>query len=75
MTQSQAELPFETAFAQLEDIVQRLEEGDMPLAEAMTLYERGMALAGHCQTVLDEAELRVSQVAGDGDEAPFEEGA
>jgi exodeoxyribonuclease VII small subunit len=73
VTQSQAKVPFETAFAQLEDVVQRLEEGDLPLAEAMALYERGMALAEHCQTVLDEAELRVSQVAGGGDEAPFED--
>ena len=72
MTQSQAELPFETAFTQLETVVQQLEEGDLPLEEAMALYERGMALAGHCQTLLDQAELRVSQVAGEGEEEPFE---
>lgn len=74
MNPSQAELPFEAAFAQLEDVVQKLEEGDLPLEEAMGLYERGMALAGRCQTVLDQAELRVTQVAGEGEEeTPFDE--
>jgi exodeoxyribonuclease VII small subunit len=75
VTQSQAELPFETAFSQLEAVVQQLEEGDLPLEEAMELYERGMALAGRCQSLLDQAELRVTQVVGEGEEEPFEDEA
>lgn len=69
------ELPFESAFTQLEEVVQHLEEGDLPLEEAMALYERGMALAGHCQGLLDQAELRVTQVVGEGEgeEEPFDE--
>jgi exodeoxyribonuclease VII small subunit len=68
-----AELPFEAAFSQLEEVVQRLEGGDLPLEESLALYERGIALAGHCQTLLDQAELRVTQLTGEGEEEPFEE--
>ena len=76
MTTLEPELPFENAFAQLEEVVQRLEGGDLPLEEALALYERGMALAGHCQVLLDQAELRVTQLVGEGEEVeeePFEE--
>ena len=76
MTRSQPKLPFEAAFAQLEEVVQRLEGGDLPLEEALALYERGMALSGHCQALLDQAELRVTQLVGEGEEVekePFEE--
>lgn len=71
------ELPFEKALARLEEIVQRLEEGDLPLQEALALYEQGVALSRRCQDILDEAELRVSQLV-EGEkgvqEEPFEEG-
>ncbi len=74
MTVHEPEVPFEEAFAELETVVQRLEGGDLALEEALGLYERGVALAGRCQALLDQAELRVTQVAGeDTDEAPFEE--
>jgi exodeoxyribonuclease VII small subunit len=56
-------LSFEDAFQELEIVVQQLEEGDLPLEEAIALYERGMALAGRCGQALDAAELRVQQVA------------
>ena len=42
------ELTFEEAFRELEVTVQRLEEGDLPLEQAISLYERGMRLAQHC---------------------------
>jgi exodeoxyribonuclease VII small subunit len=54
---------FEEAFAQLEELVQKLEEGGLPLEEAVTLYERGMALVKQCEGELDKAELRVSQLS------------
>ena len=53
---------FEDAFAQLEELVQRLEDGGLPLEESVTLYERGMALVKQCEAELDKAELRVSQL-------------
>ncbi len=57
---------FETAFAELESTVQRLEQGDLTLQEAITLYERGQQLAQHCQSQLDQAELRITELTGEG---------
>ncbi len=73
---SELDLPFEEALAGLEEVVGRLERGDLPLEETLALYERGMALAGHCQALLDQAELRVTQLVGEGEEVrevPLEE--
>ncbi len=72
MTAHQTDLSFEDAFAQLEEVVRRLEGGDLPLQEALALYERGVALAAHCQGLLDRAELRVTQLPGEEGE-PFDE--
>jgi len=55
-------IPFEKAFHELEATVQRLEEGDLTLEEALALYERGMRLARHCSDALDAAELQVQQL-------------
>jgi exodeoxyribonuclease VII small subunit len=63
MTQ-ETELSFEEAYRELEATVRRLEEGDLPLAEALACYELGMRLARHCQAALDAAELRLEQIAG-----------
>jgi exodeoxyribonuclease VII small subunit len=57
------ELSFEEAFDELEGAVQRLEEGDLTLEEAIALYEWGMALARRCTDTLDAAELQVQQLA------------
>lgn len=56
------DLTFEAALAQLEEIVTRLEEGDLTLAESVALFERGQLLTAFCQKTLDEAELRVRQL-------------
>jgi exodeoxyribonuclease VII small subunit len=56
-------LSFEEAFTELEEVVQQLEAGDLTLDQALALFERGMALATHCNTQLDSAELRVQQLA------------
>ncbi|MFN2165008.1 MAG: exodeoxyribonuclease VII small subunit [Anaerolineae bacterium] len=55
-------LTFEEAFRELEVTVQQLEEGDLPLEQAISLYEWGMRLAQHCSDVLDAAELRVQEL-------------
>jgi exodeoxyribonuclease VII small subunit len=52
-------MPIETALAELETIARRLEDPAVPLEESLSLYERGKALAAHCQQVLREATLRV----------------
>jgi len=52
-------LSFEAALKELEQIVGRLESGDTPLDEAITLYERGSALRAHCAARLDAAQASV----------------
>ncbi len=61
------ERPFEEQLDELDTIVATLEEGKLPLDEALTLYERGMRLAQSCQRRLDDAELRVSRLRAAGD--------
>jgi exodeoxyribonuclease VII small subunit len=55
-------LTFEESFDELEATVQRLEEGELTLEEAIALYERGMRLARRCSDALDAAELQVQQL-------------
>jgi len=62
MSEDVDQLSFEQAFGALEATVQRLEAGDLTLAEAITLYERGMRLARRCNDALDTAELQVQQL-------------
>jgi exodeoxyribonuclease VII small subunit len=65
------ELSFETAYAELESIITKLESGDLPLDDSVTLFERGRQLSEHCQSLLDKAELRVSQLTSDGRVEPL----
>lgn len=67
------ELTYEEAFEQLEQVLQALENGDLPLEQALTLYERGASLAAYCARKLDEAELRVRQWQPGDQTTPFEE--
>jgi exodeoxyribonuclease VII small subunit len=60
------ELTFESAFAQLEEIVGKLEAGDLPLDDTLALFERGQRLAALCGTKLDEAELKVQKLSASG---------
>lgn len=53
---------YELLYARLQEIVARLEQGELPLAEALSLYEQGVGLAASCQRLLDAAELRVQQL-------------
>jgi exodeoxyribonuclease VII small subunit len=66
-------LTFEQAYQQLEETVQKLEAGNLPLAEAISLYERGMALAKHCGRQLDNAELVIKRLTPAGDVINFDE--
>jgi exodeoxyribonuclease VII small subunit len=61
-----SELSFETAFDELEQIVTRLESGELSLEESVAQFERGRALSEHCQGLLDKAELRVSKLTDSG---------
>jgi exodeoxyribonuclease VII small subunit len=50
---------FEQALTELEALTERLERGDLPLDEALKLFERGVALTRHCQSSLQAAQQKV----------------
>ena len=70
-----AKKTFEQAMKQLEQIVQDLESGDMPLEKAIKKFEEGIQLSKYCTSKLDESEKRstilMKDAAGDVSEVPF----
>ena len=62
-------LSFEDAQAELDSVVATLEAGDVDLDRSLVLYERGVALARHCQSLLDSATLRVERLRVPGNES------
>jgi len=50
---------FEAAIAELESVVKKLEDGDLPLEQSLALYERGVQLSRFCHARLEEAERRI----------------
>lgn len=75
-------IDFEKALADLESIVEKLEQGDLPLDESLKAFERGVELTRHCQVALKQAEQKVEILlrrtgqpepfgaAGDADSSP-----
>lgn len=61
MADKLTELSYEEAYGRLEEVLQQLEGGDLPLERSLELYELGATLAAYCARKLDEAELRVRQ--------------
>jgi exodeoxyribonuclease VII small subunit len=57
-----AGMPFEQALEQLETIVKRLEQGNVPLEDSIAIYERGEALKKHCEALLKRAEARIEKI-------------
>lgn len=56
------EMSFEQAMAELEQVVGKLEAGDVPLEQSITLYERGAELKAHCEAKLKAAEEKVAKI-------------
>ena len=56
---------FEAALDELEQIVAKLERGELKLEESLKLFERGVALARQCRQSLESAELKVKQLLGE----------
>jgi exodeoxyribonuclease VII small subunit len=50
---------FERSLDELEQLVQRMEQGELSLDDSLQAYERGVALFRNCETALEQAELRV----------------
>jgi exodeoxyribonuclease VII small subunit len=66
---------FEEALQALEAVVERLEQGDLPLEESIKQFETGMALVHACQTTLKQAEQKIEILTTRGDREvvePFE---
>ena len=70
------EMTFEQALKQLEEIVQRLEKGQVDLEDSIKIYERGTALKAHCETKLRAAEARIEKIvltpSGKATSVPFD---
>ena len=59
--------------ARLDQIVKSLEKGDVPLSDALKLFEEGTKLVSQCGTLLDEAEQQVVKLMKGADGAPVEQ--
>jgi exodeoxyribonuclease VII small subunit len=63
-------LSFEQAIENLTEIVDKIETGQIPLAESLQQYEKGMAMIKHCRRILLDAEKRIEEIAdNDAEEA------
>ncbi len=65
MTAKKKELNFETAFNQLEEIVDVLESGDLPLEKALTKFEEGIKLSRICTEKLEKAQKKIELLLKD----------
>lgn len=68
-------LDFEAALDELEKLVARMEDGDLPLEETLKQFERGIELSRQCQQALSDAEQKVEilvEKSGRNDTEPFE---
>ncbi|MBN1818751.1 MAG: exodeoxyribonuclease VII small subunit [Sedimentisphaerales bacterium] len=66
-------LDFEQAITSLTEVVEQIEDGQIPLADSIDKYERGMALIKRCRLILAEAEKRIEKISADNDKEKPEE--
>lgn len=68
-------LTFEAAMDRLDQIVEAMEAGDLPLEESMKLFEEGTKLSALCSDTLKKAELKITELSGntDNDAKPDQE--
>lgn len=64
---------FEVSMARLDQIVKSLEKGDVPLSDALKLFEEGTKLVNQCGALLDAAEQQVVKLMKGADGAPVEQ--
>jgi len=58
-----SKLTFEQAIDQLKGIVDRIEQGEIPLQDSLEQYEKGMSLIKHCRDILQKAEKRIEKIS------------
>jgi len=56
---------YEVTIEQLKQIIEKIEDGNTSLEESMRLYEQGAALVKRCETLLAEAEVKISSLSQD----------
>jgi len=66
------ELSFEQAIDQLNQIVSRIEMGQVPLQESLEQYEKGMKLIRYCRGILQDAEKRIEMISAKEEQKPAE---
>jgi len=62
MTKSIEKMSFEEALAELEEIVNKIDTGQESLADAVSSFQRGVALKNHCEKMLKEAKLKIEKI-------------
>ncbi len=70
---SRKSITFEESMERLDEIVKRLESGDVPLEESMKLFEEGTKLAAKCSALLENAQLKVTKLMKGPDDTPVEQ--
>jgi len=60
-----SKLSFEQAIKELTSIVEKIEQGEIPLQDSLQQYERGMTLIKHCRTILAKAEKRIEKISNE----------
>lgn len=68
---SEKKKTFEASLQELEKIVRKLEDGDLPLEDSLRLFEDGVRLSRQCQERLDQAERRIEILLQDEDRNPI----
>ena len=68
-----SKLSFEESIRQLKEIVDKIEQGQIPLQDSLDQYEKGMSLIKHCRGILQKAEKRIEKISRE--EPPEEETA
>ncbi len=73
MSETKNEIDFEKALAELEQLVETMEKGDLTLEESLKQFERGITLTRACQKALSEAEQKVRILTRDNESAELVE--
>lgn len=66
-TEADKKLTLEESFARLDELVQRLEDRDIPLEESFSLYKQGMDLLKSCSEKIDTVEKKMLEITEDGE--------
>ncbi|MBQ1547911.1 MAG: exodeoxyribonuclease VII small subunit [Lachnospiraceae bacterium] len=67
MAENKKEKTLEESFSELDDIIEKMEEGDLPLEETFELYKKGMEAVRECGTKIDAVEKQVKVLTEEGD--------